>query len=132
MIWAFNKKYFQKCSKKYFKNLKKQKYINKPPDDPPSPPPIAVNIGDFVEFSELTNLSICAQQVCQPGISQLFVIPKFSQNIISVSLQTQKMIQLAFFFYLQTFAKSEITFCILQHDFCVQGLYCQNGNNFEN
>ena len=55
----YHKKYFKKCSKKYFKNLKKQKYINKLP----VPPPIAVNIGDSVEFSELTNLSICAQQV---------------------------------------------------------------------
>ena len=59
----YYKKYFKKCSKntlksaqkvQYFKNLKKQKYINKLP----VPPPIAVNIGDSVELSELTNLSI--------------------------------------------------------------------------
>ena len=74
----YYKKYFKKCSKntlkvlkKYstLKNLKKQKYINKLP----VPPPIAVNIGDSVEFSELTNLSICAQQVFPNFLSFLFL-----------------------------------------------------------
>ena len=104
------------------------------PRFPPVFPPIAFNIGDSVELSELTNLSTW-QNLSTRNFLNFLSFLNCHKTLFLFLFNEYKMSNtkddpVGAFLLFANFC--EIKNDILHPDFYVQGLFCQNGNNFEN